>query len=49
VAALRRVTAALDTSTLARLNAQVIDGEDPVDVAARFVDGLDRSDATPAP
>lgn len=49
VAALRRVTAALDTSTLARLNAEVVDGEGPADVAARFVDGLDRSDATPAP
>jgi osmoprotectant transport system substrate-binding protein len=49
VEALRRVTTALDTPTLARLNAQVIDGEDPVDVAAGFLDGLERSDATPAP
>ena len=49
VVALRWVTAALDTSTLAQLNAQVVDGADPVDVAARFLDGLERSDATPAP
>jgi osmoprotectant transport system substrate-binding protein len=47
--ALRRVTTALDTSTLARLNAQVVDGEDPVDVAGGFLDGLERPDTTPAP
>lgn len=49
VEALRQVTAALDTPTLARLNAQVVGGQDPVDVAAQFLDGLDRPDgATPA-
>lgn len=47
--ALRRVTAALDTPTLARLNARVVDGADPVDVAAGFVDDLVRAGATPAP
>ena len=48
-AALRRITGALDTPTLAQLNARVVDGADPVDVAAGFVDGLSRVDATPAP
>jgi len=47
--ALRRVTAALDTPTLARLNARVVGGADPVDVAADFVDDLVRAGATPAP
>jgi osmoprotectant transport system substrate-binding protein len=43
--ALARVTTALDTSTMARLNAQVAAGEDPAVVASAFVDGL----AEPAP
>lgn len=49
VGALRQVTTALDTSALARLNARVVEGADPVDVAAAFVDGLARPPATPAP
>lgn len=47
--ALREVTAALDTATLARLNAGVADGQDPGDVAAAFLDGLSRGEETPAP
>jgi osmoprotectant transport system substrate-binding protein len=48
IAALRQVTAALDTATMARLNAQVVDGEDPAAVARRFLDDLARPEATPA-
>lgn len=39
-AALAPVTAALDTATLARLNAEVAAGRDPADVAASFVDAV---------
>lgn len=49
VEALQRVTAALHTETLARLNARVVDGDDPVDVATQFLDELDGRAATPAP
>lgn len=47
VAALERITAALDTTTMARLNAQVAGGERPDAVASRFVDELDAPAATP--
>ena len=39
-AALAPVTAALDTATLARLNAEVQSGRDPTTVAASFVDAV---------
>lgn len=45
--ALRGVTAALDTATLARLNARIVEGEDPAAVAAEFVAGLAQPTATP--
>jgi osmoprotectant transport system substrate-binding protein len=46
-AALERVTTALDTSTMARLNAQVAAGEDPTTVARAFVDALAEPEPTP--
>ena len=42
VDALRAVTAAIDTTTMARLNAQVHAGADPADVAATFLDDLEQ-------
>lgn len=49
VAALTPLTDAVDTATLAGLNAQVVDGEDPAAIAARFLTALERPTATPAP
>ena len=49
VAALTPLTHALDTATLAELNARVIDGEDPTMIAARFLTALAQRTATPAP
>ncbi|HSK90504.1 MAG TPA: glycine betaine ABC transporter substrate-binding protein [Euzebyales bacterium] len=46
--ALAPVTAALDTPTLAGLNARGVDGEDPADIASSFVDVLDEPTPTPA-
>ena len=48
-AALAPLIAALDTATLAGLNAQVAIGEDPAVVAAAFVSRLGRQTPTPAP
>jgi osmoprotectant transport system substrate-binding protein len=49
VAALTPLTHALDTATLAELNARVVDGEDPTRIAARFLTALAQRTATPAP
>jgi osmoprotectant transport system substrate-binding protein len=49
IATLAPVTDAIDTATLAELNAQVVDGEDPTAVADRFLTGLEQRTATPAP
>ena len=49
VAALTPLTHALDTATLAELNARVVDGEDPTMIAARFLTALAQRTATPAP
>jgi osmoprotectant transport system substrate-binding protein len=49
VAALTPLTHALDTATLAELNARVVDGEDPTTIAARFLTALAQRTATPAP
>lgn len=47
--ALQVLTDALDTPTLARLNALVVDGRDPGEIAADFVDQLQSRGASPAP
>lgn len=47
VSALRGVTATLDTSTLAQLNARAVAGEDPADIAASFLDDLVDEDSAP--
>lgn len=47
--ALGEVAAALNTSTMARLNARVVEGEDPATVAVGFLDDLADRGATPAP
>jgi osmoprotectant transport system substrate-binding protein len=49
VAALTPLIHALDTATLAQLNARVVDGEDPTTIAARFLTALAQRTATPAP
>lgn len=49
VAALAGVTAAVDTATLAELNARAVDGEEPTAIAASFLSALERRTATPAP
>jgi osmoprotectant transport system substrate-binding protein len=49
VAALTPLTHALDTATLAELNARVVDGEDPTRIAAGFLTALAQRTATPAP
>lgn len=46
-AALERVSAALDTPTMARLNAQVASGDDPSTVARGFLDALAEAEPTP--
>ena len=46
-AALERVSAALDTPTMARLNAQVAAGDDPSTVARGFLDALAEAEPTP--
>ena len=48
-AALEPVTAAVDTATLAGLNARAVDGEEPTAIAADFLSALERQTATPAP
>jgi osmoprotectant transport system substrate-binding protein len=49
VEALAPVTDAVDTPTLAELNARVVRGEDPATVAATFLAALEEQTATPAP
>lgn len=49
VAALAPVSAALDTATLATLNARAVAGEDPAAVAASFLTALEQRSETPAP
>lgn len=49
VEALRVVTGVLDTSTLARLNARAVAGQDPTVIATDFIDELTARAATPAP
>lgn len=49
VGALRAVARDIDTATLAALNARVVSGEAPDEVAATYLDDLARVDATPAP
>jgi osmoprotectant transport system substrate-binding protein len=48
-AALRLVGEALDTATLAALNARVVEGEDPAAVASAFLTAVEERTDTPAP
>ena len=49
VAALAPLSAALDTATLAALNARAVEGEDPAAIAASFVTALAQRSETAAP
>lgn len=49
IAALAPVTDAVDTATLAELNARAVDGEDPTAIADAFLTALEQQTATPAP
>jgi osmoprotectant transport system substrate-binding protein len=49
VAALAPVTGAVDTATLAELNARAVDGQQPTAVAAAFLSQLEQQTATPGP
>jgi osmoprotectant transport system substrate-binding protein len=49
VTALAPVSAALDTATLAGLNARAVMGEDPATIAASFLTALEQRSETPTP